>query len=377
MIRLAILHFQPLELYPPVMNFIDYIDNKQTKIQIKVFSTHPPVNHEYFRSNTVQIYRKGRSQAGNNRIGRLLQYCRYYFSTSYRLFKYNPDTVMYFETLSFLPVYFYCFINNLRRKPTRVFCHYHEYTSNQEYKSGMVINRALHALEKKWYKKMEWISLTNADRMDLFKKDVSLGQLHNTFILPNYPPKTWLNISRTENQSLPVRFVYVGALGMDTMYIKEFAEWIENHEGKFSWDIFSQQDGTELIDFLNFKNARHIQFKSSINYKKLPEILNDYDIGVILYKGHIANYIYNVPNKLFEYMACGLDIWFPREMTTSHLYINDQKRPKVIAVDFKNLGSFAEHQALTRNNVPFESSSFFCENELDILWKEISKMEML
>lgn len=50
---------------------------------------------------------------------------------------------------------------------------------------------------------------------------------------------------------------------------------------------------------------------SGINYSDLPGVIRAYDVGVILYNGHIANYVFNAPNKLFEYLACGLDVWSP------------------------------------------------------------------
>lgn len=373
MIRLAILHFQPLELYPPATNLIEYISSKEGKVQTRIYSMYSPSEQEEYKNDKIRLYRKGKLKGANSKIGRLWQYCSYYFYTLYQLLKYKPTVVMYFETLSFLPVYIYCSLNYMLGRKIRIFCHYHEYTSPQEYDGGMIMNRRLHTLEKKWYTKMEWISHTNIDRMRLFKTDVLLQNPVNTFILPNYPPATWFSTFRSEEISYPVRFVYVGALGMNTMYIQEFMDWIEAHKGRFNWDIFSQQDGKEVLNFLKSKNIKYTKFKGHTSYKKLPNVLKDYDVGVILYKGHIPNYIYNIPNKLFEYLACGLDVWYPQEMTTCHMLINTQTRPKVISIDFKALNNFDEDQALNRKNIPLSPSPFFCENELDILWNCLSK----
>lgn len=373
MSRLAIIHFQPLELYPPVMNLIDYIDDTSGEVATRVFSTYPSTSHEYFKCKTVGLSRSGKPETSKNRIGRLFQYCNFYFFTLIRLFRFKPDTIMYFETLSFLPVYIYSCINNVLGKKIRIFCHYHEYTSPKEYRNGMLLNRWLHTLESRYYSKMEWISHTNADRMNFFKQDVSLQDADNTFLLPNYPPKKWLQKLRLKELSYPVRFVYVGALGMTTMYISTFADWIESHNGKFKWDVFSQQCGKEFEDFLKLKKIKHTQFKGKVTYQELPSVLGEYDIGVILYKGHIPNYIYNAPNKLFEYLACGLDVWFPKEMTTSHLYINLHARPKVIAIDFENLDNISESNALTRDDGSFQPSPFFYESELSVLWTKVSK----
>ena len=62
--------------------------------------------------------------------------------------------------------------------------------------------------------------------------------------------------------------------------------------------------------FIKNKN-QYVQFKGHINYDNLPTTLNKYQVGVILYKGHIPNYVYNAPNKLFEYLAAFLMFGIP------------------------------------------------------------------
>lgn len=54
-----------------------------------------------------------------------------------------------------------------------------------------------------------------------------------------------------------------------------------------------------------------------IDYYELPKELIKYDIGLVLYKGHIPNYIYNVPNKVYEYLACGLQVWYSKDLLTT------------------------------------------------------------
>ena len=57
--------------------------------------------------------------------------------------------------------------------------------------------------------------------------------------------------------------------------------------------------------------SHNINFRGAISQSDFPLIISQYQIGLVLYKGHIPNYIYNAPNKLFEYLACGLDVWYP------------------------------------------------------------------
>ena len=67
----------------------------------------------------------------------------------------------------------------------------------------------------------------------------------------------------------------------------------------------------------------------------MPALLADYDIGLILYKAHTKNYKYNAPNKLFEYLVCGLKVFYPDVMLGIKPYITEN----IIPLNFKNMTS--------------------------------------
>ena len=80
--------------------------------------------------------------------------------------KYNPHKIIFFESSSAGPVYWY-----LRTfgKSTELKIHYHEYTSPNEYEEGMRLVKLYHQYEKKFlYEKADWISQTNEDRVKMF-----------------------------------------------------------------------------------------------------------------------------------------------------------------------------------------------------------------
>ena len=369
--KLAIIHFQPLEQYPPVENLINYIGNRKFGFEVQVFSTIPVSSGPTFCNAAVVLCRYGKLDEHKNKLQRLFQYLLFYYRVFFQLLKYRPSELLYFESLSFLPVYGYLLFAWVSGRKPRIFCHYHEYTSPAEYINGMFLNRVSHALEKKYYAGMVWISHTNEDRMNFFKEDHPALHFRNTYILPNYPPGSWLTLNRPNENRFPIRIVYVGAVGMDTMYIKEFAQWVERKNGSVTWDIYSQQDAGHVVQYLSSISSRYIHFKGQVNYYDLPQVLKNYNVGVILYKGHIPNYIYNAPNKLFEYYACGLDSWFPVEMKSSWAYINTGVYPKIIPVDFKTLDNFDADAAIDRLGLVHQYSPYFCEKVLDVLWKEI------
>ena len=64
-------------------------------------------------------------------------------------------------------------------------------------------------------------------------------------------------------------------------------------------DIYSRD---EIVEGFN----EDVHWHDAIPFDDLAEVLPRYDVGLILYKGHIPNYVHNVPNKFWEYLAAGL-----------------------------------------------------------------------
>jgi hypothetical protein len=104
-----------------------------------------------------------------------------------------------------------------------------------------------------------------------------------------------------------------------------------------------------------------MQMKEGVEYERLPEILPAYHVGIILYKGHIPNYMYNSPNKLFEYLACGLDVWFPKEMTGCYPYVTENCYPKVVRIDYQHLHEMNLTSLISRESLVHRESKFYCE----------------
>ena len=90
-------------------------------------------------------------------------------------------------------------------------------------------------------------------------------------------------------------------------------------------------------------------------------MLVNYDVGLILYNGNSTNFIYNAPNKLFEYLACGLDVWFSKDLVTSKDYIIENSYPKILEVDFNRLDKFDYQFAISRKGLFHKPTDFYCE----------------
>lgn len=179
--------------------------------------------------------------------------------------------------------------------------------------------------------------------------------------MPNYPPRGWAQTKiESVNKTSVFRFVYVGALNMQTTFVEEFAKWVEAQNGKVIWDIYCQQDTSEISIFLKSIAAKYIQILHEVNYFELPRILSMYNAGVILYKPHVKNIEFCAPNKLFEYLACDLDIYYPEVMQGCKPY-KTLFEDRIFELDFTNLNSFEiKNYSGTRRKV---EPAFYCEEE--------------
>ena len=124
---IVIIHFSPLELYPPVQNFIDQLQNAGGFKKVVVVTHRNPVNEltDYnARETRVEIVRFADLFRGLGQLSRFLNYLSFYFVCTYNLLRHSPSVVFYYETLSSFPVYLY---KKFFNRNAEVFIHYHEY----------------------------------------------------------------------------------------------------------------------------------------------------------------------------------------------------------------------------------------------------------
>jgi hypothetical protein len=359
--KLAIIHFAPIEFYPPIQNLLNELERSCKEPVILITSSPTKGNLSIFKltSRKIRFFRFGISGAKLKSYIRYWNYLLFYSACLVKLIRFKPKCVVYFETISSLPAYLYKRFFNAN---CQVLIHYHEYTTPLEYQDGMLLTRYFHQFEKWLYPRACWVSHTNELRMEQFKRDIFPVYIKNVQIMPNYPPKRW-KVNPKQSLSRPLKVVYVGALSLTTMYTKAFANWVVSQQGMVEWDIYSYNLTTDAKEFFVKLNNPHIKLRPGVDYDKIPAILKDYDIGIVIYNGHIANYIYNAPNKLFEYLACGLDVWFPHIMIGSLEFVSKKNFPKILSIDFGNLENFDLVNAIKRDGDMIEYS-FYCEDAL-------------
>lgn len=365
--RIAVVHYMPLEFYPPVTNFLNSAGSN-SNLEIKVWTTHNNKNRELYTNDLINsISRAQFPDLKDNKITRLFKYGLFNLKCILGLLFYNPDKILYYESYSVWPVYWYLKIFN---KQTEVFIHYHEYSSPDWYKKGMRLVYQYHNLEKKLlYKKACWISQTNEDRINLFLKDNSSIGRAKMKVLPNYPPMAWsefFNADKSTNQ--PLKTVYIGSLSLESTYIKEYCEWIISQKGKVLFDIYAFNLHEDTVMYLSHLNSQYIRFyQKGIEYDAIPQLLGHYDIGLILYKALTDNYKFNAPNKLFEYLVCGLQVWYSDKM----LGIKPYESSQVIAVDFENINAFDFTECVNSTKSNKKNTQFTAEEALLPLIKQL------
>ncbi len=76
-----------------------------------------------------------------------------------------------------------------------------------------------------------------------------------------------------------------------------------------------------------------------------------YNPGLVIYKGHTLNFIHNCPNKLYEYLACGLNTWYSVEMLGIEPLRREASFPKIVPIDFNDLDSIDPARLIERGGL--------------------------
>lgn len=365
--KISIIHYMPVEFYPPTMNFINYL-SCQPDMVVKIHTTHNFLQRDEFKEkNGVSIFRSFHPKINDSHIVKILKYLQFNLLSFFKLLISKPDILIYYESLSALPSYLYLKFN---RKKTKLIIINHEYFSKEWYiKTATKLMKFNHYLErKKLFKCAKLISQTNIDRKIKFLSDHNIPE-EKVFLMPNYPPSSFKLTNTTKPViKSPLRLVYIGTLSLEYSYIKEVCEWVIKNKTDILLDIFAYNIEPITKKYLNELDCQQIQvFEDGINYFKIPHILGNYDVGLVLYNALTDNFKFNAPNKLFEYFGCGLDVWFSSDLITSKNYIITESYPKIIEVDFNRIDEIKWKELVDRENLKRNNSKFYCE----VVYKEV------
>lgn len=95
----------------------------------------------------------------------------------------------------------------------------------------------------------------------------------------------------------------------------------------------------QTFDYLKVicSKNKNIKVLPPVKYFDLPLILTNYDIGLVLYKGHIPNYVYNVPNKVYEYLICGLEVWYSDKLVSTTKFVEKNNVYECEAINYESI----------------------------------------
>ena len=345
------------------MNLVDFL-SKNYKGKIIVLTTKNSLKFKLsvYRNESSNVIIKRMRFSGSNIFFRLIEYFLFYLESLLLLFCYKAKAVLYFESISSWPALIY---KRIKGKRIQLMVHYHEYSDPQSSEEKTFLTGWMHRKEKRMYQKFSWVSHTNEVRLNMFKDNNNLNHLPPSIfhVIPNYPSQAWMtNRNAYYSNEKVKKLVMVGSLGFDNMYLQEMIDWMSKHQDEFSLDIYSHNMDEKAKAALQDQSLDNIRYCGSADYASLPSILKSYDVGLVIYKPYSQNTIHAVSNKVFEYMACGLDTWFSEDMTYTMQFSRQQVYPKIIPVNFNELDSFDYLSALSKENLNYEPSSYFYEN---------------
>jgi len=360
--RIAIVQALPLELYPPTTNLLKHLA-AVGGFQIEVHAVRNRAGRPAFVSPGCTIQRSSEPRGSGRAVARLLQHLWFTLGTLWRLLRFRPAAILYFEPHSALPVYLY---TRYFKPATAVFIHNHEYYGPDQFAlPGMRVVQLFHKREVAYlYRKAVWISQTNAVRLAMFQRDYPFVAPAAMQVLPNYPPRDWVGDVAAQPRPArpPLRCVHVGSVSLEDSYVREVCEWVVRQQGRVTLDFYDYNIPARTRQYLASVDARFVRcFDAGVPYEEMPRVLAAYQVGVVLHRGTTLNYIHNAPNKLFEYLACGLDVWSPVDMLGIKPYLRDTGTPRVVAVDFNKLESFDATAAVSDGTNRVQCNTYTCE----------------
>ncbi|GHB92006.1 hypothetical protein [Cerasicoccus arenae] len=368
--NIAYVHILPIEYYPPATNTIRILASKQD-VQLTVWTSKNLKNRQPFECRGVAIERPQFVVKTDNIFKRVAQSYTWHWYCARAIKRSKADAIISVEPHSALAVWFYYYLLGGRAK---LFIHHHEYYAPVDYqRKGMRNVQLASKLEKKHlFPRALWISQTNENRLQFLQRDNPKLATAKLKVWPNYPPRSWHPESTATKKTKPVRMLFVGSASFRDTYIKEIVEWVARHPDDVTLMISGYNIEPAIWEWLNKMAYPNVATNpKGWSYDELPQQLGKYDVGLILYRGNTINFIYNAPNKLFEYWAAGLETWYPQEMKQISEFAERQPTPPLRKMDFSSLDDF-QPPVLIPPEAKTTGSDYSCEAAIAPLLDQLS-----
>ncbi|WP_354694204.1 hypothetical protein [Elongatibacter sediminis] len=365
--KVAYLHILPLEYYPPACTFLDTLAAEKS-VDVRVYTTCNLRGRKPYCNKSVTIDRGDAPNPGALRVLRLLTTIKWHVKTAFSLRRFQPDSIVYVEPHSAIAAWL--FLRFFSGK-ARLYVHHHEFYEQRDFlRPGMQLPRIGNLKERQFlFPRAEWISQTNEDRLRLAMRDNPAISDTAWRVLPNYPPAEWCT-KRDVNAAgwgQPVRLIYVGSASFEDTYIQEITRWASRYPKDIQLHICGYNVKADVFEWLDQQRFSNVTYEpDGCAYEELPSILTEFDIGLVLYKGNTTNFVFNIPNKVYEYLCCGLEVWYPTEMTSIKKFQGEHSLP-LRELDFSNLVHFDSSDLQPLGRAPSRARDFTAEQAFDPL----------
>ncbi len=298
-----------------------------------------------------RIQRLPAAGKGGSSLVRLFCTVRWHYRVAKALHQFRPDVILSVETHSALAVWLYRVV--FRGRAVLVIQHYEYAAPEDYYRKGNRLLWLNRFFERCLFPTAHRVTQTNPDRLRLFHADNPQLRSAQLAVWPNYPPASWRSDQHRPwpiTPAGPLRLVFVGAVSLRDTWIGQVAKWIaESGQNTCTLDVYASRCDQETADYLEALACERLRFhKGGVPYSSLPQVLRNFDVGLILYRGNTLNFVWNETNKLFEYLICGLDVWYPPCMKSIARLQNNTTLPRILGTDFENLSEIQINSRLQR-----------------------------
>jgi hypothetical protein len=341
--RIAFVHQLPLETYPPATNALGLFA-AQPGWEVRAWTSANRKGLPAYEADDMAVRRLDYPGPACGSARRLSGFLRWHLMVARELARWKPDAILSVEPHSALAIWIYY---RLFGGAARLFIHHHEYYAPGDFRgAGSRTSRLCHYFEKSdLFNRAEWVSQTNEARLRLMQADCATVTLAKGNVWPNYPPAAWVAAARDARMRTSadratcgrLKMLYLGSASFEDTFIREAAEWAAAKPNTVTLHICGHNIKADVWAWLESLDAPNITTaRKGCAYDKLPALLAGFDVGLVLYKGNTLNFIHNVPNKAVEYLAGGLETWYPPEMVGMSDFQRQHPELPLRMVDWKN-----------------------------------------
>jgi glycosyltransferase involved in cell wall biosynthesis len=304
---LIVIYTHP-ELYPPTLNAINSLAKEVQNIDVLCQSTR---HAKWDYASNVHFHmiqtNSGSINENSRRFGGLVffRFCSAFLKI---ILQKRIDLIIFYDPVPLILLSL--FFPILKLKNTKFWYHNHDVLEN--YKHSFLM-RLAKKKEGKIFKKLDFFSLPAKERLIHFDFTGFKGR---SFIIPNFPSKTIFRINHKEkNESGKVRLLYQGSISPGHGFEEILAAMGSKPDNRKIHLRLIGKCSTgykqNLIETARINNlSDNFQILDPVPYPDLPEISNDFDIGLAV---HLPfNIIYSTggtaSNKIYEYAASGLPV---------------------------------------------------------------------